>query len=152
MNQKEKAVAFAALHRKGDPVVLYNIWDAGSAKAVAEAGAKALATGSWSVAAAHGFGDGEKVPARLHRANVVADVLGGASSIQCVLRRFQQEGKGVLVYLRDGSAGVPIKSVEGEEGSDALRSQQWREVGLGAQILRDLGVASIVNLEASKAP
>lgn len=62
MNQKEKALAFAALHRKGDPVVLYNIWDAGSAKAVAEAGAKALATGSWSVAAAHGFGDGEKVP------------------------------------------------------------------------------------------
>lgn len=62
MSQKEKALAFATLHRKGDPVVLYNVWDAGSAKAVAEAGAKALATGSWSVAAAHGFGDGEKVP------------------------------------------------------------------------------------------
>jgi 3,4-dihydroxy 2-butanone 4-phosphate synthase/GTP cyclohydrolase II len=93
------------------------------------------------------LGDGEKVPARLHRANVVADVLGGASSIQCALRRFQQEGRGVLVYLRDGSAGVPIKSVE--EGSDAARSQQWREVGLGAQILRDLGVASIVNLASS---
>lgn len=65
MNQKEKALAFAALHKKGDPVVLYNIWDAGSAKAVAEAGARALATGSWSIAAAHGFGDGEKVPLAL---------------------------------------------------------------------------------------
>lgn len=93
------------------------------------------------------LGDGEKVPARLHRANVVADVLGGAQTIQCALRRFQQDGRGVLVYLRDGSAGVPIKSVE--EGSDALRSQQWREVGLGAQILRDLGVVSIVNLAGS---
>lgn len=93
------------------------------------------------------LGDGEKVPARLHRANVVADVLGGAQAIQCALRRFEQEGRGVLIYLRDGSAGVPIKSVE--EGSDALRSQQWREVGLGAQILRDLGVASIVNLASS---
>ncbi len=93
------------------------------------------------------LGDGEKVPARLHRANVVADVLGGAQSIQCALRRFQQDGRGVLIYLRDGSAGVPIKSVE--EGSDALRSQQWREVGLGAQILRDLGVGSIVNLASS---
>ena len=92
-------------------------------------------------------GDGEKVPARLHRANVVADVLGGAKSIQCAHRRFQQDGRGVLIYLRDGSAGVPIKSVE--EGSDAQRSQQWREVGLGAQILRDLGVASIVNLASS---
>jgi 2-methylisocitrate lyase-like PEP mutase family enzyme len=62
MNQVEKAKAFAQLHRKGDPVVLYNIWDAGSAKAVAEAGAKALATGSWSVAAANGYGDGQEFP------------------------------------------------------------------------------------------
>lgn len=62
MNQTEKARVFGALHQKGNPVVLYNIWDAGTAKAVAEAGAKALATGSWSVAAAHGFADGEKLP------------------------------------------------------------------------------------------
>ncbi|QIO58894.1 isocitrate lyase/PEP mutase family protein [Rhizobium leguminosarum] len=62
MNQNEKAKAFGALHRKGAPVVLYNIWDAGTAKAVTDAGAKALATGSWSVAAAHGYADGEKLP------------------------------------------------------------------------------------------
>ena len=62
MSQEERALAFGALHRKGDPVVLYNIWDAGSARCVAEAGAKALATGSWSVAAAHGYGDGQKLP------------------------------------------------------------------------------------------
>ncbi|NKL87463.1 isocitrate lyase/PEP mutase family protein [Rhizobium leguminosarum] len=62
MNQNEKAKAFGALHRKGDPVVLYNIWDAGTAKAVTDGGAKALATGSWSVAAAHGYADGEKLP------------------------------------------------------------------------------------------
>ena len=52
MTQAVKARAFHALHKKGEPLVLYNIWDAGSAKAVAEAGAKAIATGSWSVAAA----------------------------------------------------------------------------------------------------
>ncbi|RUM27503.1 isocitrate lyase/phosphoenolpyruvate mutase family protein [Rhizobium vallis] len=62
MNQNQKAEAFGALHQKGNPVVLYNIWDAGTAKAVADAGAKALATGSWSVAAAHGYADGEKLP------------------------------------------------------------------------------------------
>ncbi|MBX5184671.1 isocitrate lyase/phosphoenolpyruvate mutase family protein [Rhizobium sp. NZLR5] len=62
MNQTEKAKAFGALHRKGNPVILYNIWDAGTAKAVTEAGAKALATGSWSVAAAQGYGDGQKLP------------------------------------------------------------------------------------------
>lgn len=65
MTQIDKAKAFKALHRKGDPVVLYNIWDAGSAKAVAESGAKALATGSWSVAAANGYGDGQKIPMEL---------------------------------------------------------------------------------------
>ncbi len=62
MNQNDKASTFHALHVKGDPLVLYNIWDAGSAAAVASAGAQALATGSWSVAAAHGYGDGEKIP------------------------------------------------------------------------------------------
>ncbi|MCL6707463.1 isocitrate lyase/phosphoenolpyruvate mutase family protein [Pseudomonas sp. R2.Fl] len=58
----EKAKTFAALHVKGNPLVLYNIWDAGSARAAAEAGAPALATGSWSVAAAQGYADGEAIP------------------------------------------------------------------------------------------
>jgi 2-methylisocitrate lyase-like PEP mutase family enzyme len=59
---QDKAKQFRDLHEPGNPLVLYNIWDAGSAKAVAEAGAKALATGSWSVAAAQGYGDGELIP------------------------------------------------------------------------------------------
>src|SRR5947208_16188413 len=53
---------FAALHVPGDPVVLYNIWDVGSALAVVKAGAKALATGSHPVADAHGWPDGQQVP------------------------------------------------------------------------------------------
>ena len=57
--------AFTALHVKGDPLVLYNIWDAGSARAVAGAGAKAIATGSYGVAEANGFSDGETLPIEL---------------------------------------------------------------------------------------
>jgi len=53
---------FAALHVPGDPVVLYNIWDVGSALAVVAAGAKALATGSHPVADANGWPDGQQVP------------------------------------------------------------------------------------------
>jgi 2-methylisocitrate lyase-like PEP mutase family enzyme len=53
---------FAALHVPGDPVILYNIWDAGSAQAVVAGGAKALATGSHPVGDASGFGDGQQVP------------------------------------------------------------------------------------------
>ena len=62
MTQAEKARYFKSLHVPGAPVVLYNIWDAGSAKAIAEAGAVALAPGSWSVAAAQGYGDGQAIP------------------------------------------------------------------------------------------
>lgn len=61
-SQKEKAEQFARLHVEGDPLILFNIWDAGSAKAVAEAGARAIATGSWSVAAAYGYDDGQILP------------------------------------------------------------------------------------------
>lgn len=60
---------FAALHMPGDPVILYNIWDVGSAVAVAAAGAKALATGSHPVADANGFPDGQKMPLDLALAN-----------------------------------------------------------------------------------
>lgn len=62
MTQIEKANAFRALHKAGNPLVLYNIWDVGGATALADAGANAIATGSWSVAAAHGFDDGERIP------------------------------------------------------------------------------------------
>ena len=57
-----KFETFAALHVPGDPVVLYNVWDAGSAQAVARAGAKAMATGSHPVADANGWPDGQGVP------------------------------------------------------------------------------------------
>src|SRR4029453_5860851 len=58
----DRCQRFAALHVPGDPLVLFNAWDAGSAQAVAKSGAKAIATGSASVAMANGFGDGEEVP------------------------------------------------------------------------------------------
>jgi 2-methylisocitrate lyase-like PEP mutase family enzyme len=68
--QKDKADSFKSLHIKGSPVILFNVWDAGSAQAIEEAGAKAIATGSWAVAAAHGFEDGEKLPLELALANL----------------------------------------------------------------------------------
>src|SRR6266481_370655 len=64
-DQTRKAEQFRALHIPGRPLVLFNIWDAGSAKAVAAGGAKAIATGSWPVANANGFADGERIPLAL---------------------------------------------------------------------------------------
>ncbi len=62
-----------------------------------------------------------------------------------MLNRFKTEGRGALVYLRDGAAGVPanLSGAADATGSDESRETQWREIGLGAQILRDLGVTSI---------
>ena len=92
----------------------------------------------------HGpIGDGRDMPARLHRADIIGDIFGGGV-IDRVLRRFKTEGRGALVYLRDGAAGVPANLAGAEaKGSDDARAKEWREVGLGAQILRDLGVSSI---------
>jgi 2-methylisocitrate lyase-like PEP mutase family enzyme len=58
----DKIEAFAAMHIPGNPLILYNIWDAGSTVAVVNAGAKAIATGSYGVAGAHGISDGENLP------------------------------------------------------------------------------------------
>jgi 3,4-dihydroxy 2-butanone 4-phosphate synthase/GTP cyclohydrolase II len=91
----------------------------------------------------HGeIGEGRDMPARLHRADIVSDIFGDV--IPKVLSRFKTEGRGALIYLRDGAAGVPANLSGAEQsGSDGAREALWREVGLGAQILRDLGVSSI---------
>src|ERR1700720_395265 len=65
MNQTDKAKRFAELHVKGAPLLLYNAWDAGSAKSILAAGAQAIATSSWSVAEAQGYRDGEAIPIAL---------------------------------------------------------------------------------------
>jgi 2-methylisocitrate lyase-like PEP mutase family enzyme len=64
-DQRIKARTFRALHTVGRPLILFNVWDAGSARSVDAAGAVALATGSWSVAAAFGQADGERLPLTL---------------------------------------------------------------------------------------
>lgn len=69
-----KFATFAALHVAGRPLILFNAWDAGSATAVAKAGAPAIATGSWSVAAANGFADGEELPIDIAVANAASIV------------------------------------------------------------------------------
>jgi 3,4-dihydroxy 2-butanone 4-phosphate synthase/GTP cyclohydrolase II len=96
-------------------------------------------------------GNGREVLARLHRADVVGDVFGGARPLHAALTRFKKDGRGVIVYLRDGSAGVPVTEIPSADSeTEAARSRQWREVGLGAQILKDLGISSIRLLTSSQ--
>jgi len=93
------------------------------------------------------FGDvtsGKSVPVRLHRENVLEDVFGTRTTINKVFEIFKREGAGILVYLQEGAAGVPAGQITAEKsGSAQQRQQSWRDVGLGAQILRDLDVSTI---------
>ncbi len=96
----------------------------------------------------------ETVPVRIHRENLLSDVFGAPADNDLILRsmrHFEQAGGGVLLYLREGSAGVPASGLQGTgadagEGptpSEAKRVEAWRDIGLGAQILRDLEVTRI---------
>lgn len=97
----------------------------------------------------NGIGDGRKVLTRFHKPNIVKDIFFGPKKMQAVLEQFRKNGSGVLVYLRDGAAGVPVAPLGEPKSAEADRNKQWREVGVGAQILRDLGVSSIRHLTSS---
>ncbi|WP_315834441.1 3,4-dihydroxy-2-butanone-4-phosphate synthase [Bradyrhizobium prioriisuperbiae] len=96
-----------------------------------------------------GIGDGKNVLTRFHKPNIIKDVFMGSQSVIKALEAIKKEGRGVLVYLRDGAAGVPVEPLDTPSSAEADRNRQWREVGVGAQILRDLGVCSIRNLSSS---
>ncbi|MBB4184852.1 3,4-dihydroxy 2-butanone 4-phosphate synthase/GTP cyclohydrolase II [Sinorhizobium terangae] len=94
--------------------------------------------------------DGVDIPVRLHLENVGADVFGGDRHIDAIMKRLAGEGRGVIVYLREGSVGVGVSQTarkgkhDREVHSEAqVRESEWLEIGLGAQILKDLGISSI---------
>ncbi len=127
--QKEHAQQFNNLHVRGDPLILFNIWDAGSAKAVASSGAKAVATGSWSVAAAHGFNDGEALPLELMLENlerivasvdlpVTCDVEGGYGSQPADV------AKTITNVITAGASGVNLEDqIVGGSGLYSVKDQ-----------------------------
>lgn len=105
---------FAKLHVPGKPLLLYNIWDAGSAKAVAAVDAKAIATGSYGVAEANGLKDGETVPMELALAN--ASRIVGAVDVPVTLdfeagygATAEEVGRSVAAAAAKGIAGINME-------------------------------------------
>lgn len=130
-SQREHAQRFRELHKGGQPLVLFNIWDAGSAKAIVDTGAQALATGSWSVAAAHGFQDGEKIPLPLALANlqrivaavdvpVTIDLESGYGDVAATVR--QAIAAGAIGFNLEDSIPSEKKLYSVEEQCERLRA------------------------------
>jgi 2-methylisocitrate lyase-like PEP mutase family enzyme len=122
MTQQERARAFHALHQDG-LLILPNAWDAGSARVIEEAGAKAIATSSAALAWAHGYPDGEALPAdtliaslreivRAVRVPVSADIEAGFAADAATAGDF------VARVLDAGAVGVNIE--DGTESPDLL--------------------------------
>lgn len=63
--QRTRARIFRDLHGPGRILVLPNAWDAGSARFIESCGAPAIATTSAGLAWAHGYPDGNALPARV---------------------------------------------------------------------------------------
>jgi len=125
--QGERATLLKELHVKGDPLILFNIWDAGSARALQEIGTKVIGTGSWSVAAAHGCEDEEKLPFELALANlkrivacvnlpVTIDLEGGYG------RRPAEVGATATQVIEAGAVGINFE--DQIVGGDGLYSAE----------------------------
>ena len=94
--------------------------------------------------------DGRDVPVRLQIESVLDDAFGASDTLPRVMKRMAETGRGVIVYLREGSVGVAHVERRSQAGMDSEdhstardRRNEWLEIGLGAQILRDLGIESI---------
>lgn len=148
--QIERARALHALHVKGDPVVLFNIWDPGSAKIVAAAGARAIATGSWPVAAAFGYPDGEKIPLDIAMDNakrivaavelpVTVDLEGGYGIEPTIVTQT------VAGAILAGAAGFNFEDqVVGGSGLHDVSVQVERIAGAVAAV-EDSGIPAFIN-------
>jgi 3,4-dihydroxy 2-butanone 4-phosphate synthase / GTP cyclohydrolase II len=109
------------------------------------------------------FGDvtgNEPVPVRVHTHCLAGDVFSTTlcdcrAVVENSLRMIAEAGRGALVYLHNGSAGFGVDTVTAparvvfhreqrlKEGHDERAHRTLRQVGLGGQILSDLGIHKI---------
>lgn len=150
MTQAEKARAFAALHTPGTPLLIYNIWDAGGAGALDKAGVQAIATGSWSVAAAQGYGDGEKIPLDLLLGIVERIVAATSLPVSVDFEGGYAEdpealAKNVTRLIATGAVGINFEDqIVGGEGLYPM-DQQARRIASVRAAAKAAGVPLFIN-------
>ncbi|PRX48255.1 2-methylisocitrate lyase-like PEP mutase family enzyme [Prauserella shujinwangii] len=147
---RERCAHFHALHRSRTPLVLPNAWDAASARAVADAGAAAVATSSAAVARALGTADGERLAADLAFAAVArivaavdlpvtADIEGGYA--------VDPEGVGATVdrVLAAGAVGVNLEDTDHAAAALRPEAEQCHRIAAARCAAGRAGVPLFVN-------
>jgi len=143
---------FAALHVPGDPLILYNIWDVGSALAVVAAGASALATGSHPVADANGWPDGQQVPIDFALANArrIVDAVGIPLTVdfESAYSTDPQEGGANVARLKQtGAVGCNFEDqMIGGEGLHPLDLQSRRIAAIRSAVGNDFYINARTDL------
>jgi 2-methylisocitrate lyase-like PEP mutase family enzyme len=157
--QIQNAEIFQRLHIKGDPLVLFNVWDAGTAKVVAGAGAKAIATGSWSVAAAHGCSDGQGLPLSLALENLARIVATVSLPVSLDIEAGygdapESVGESVALAIARGAIGFNIEDqiIDGEGlytiGDQCKRLEAARHAAARASVPAFINARTDVFLKA----
>lgn len=92
----------------------------------------------------------EPVLVRIHRGRLIEDVFGPQDThrdrlIDMSLKHITDVGAGIFIYLRGGFEGVPLDQLRQSESlsQESIRAKEWLEIGVGAQILVDLGLTDI---------
>ena len=147
---RDAARLFHSLHVPGQPLVLFNAWDAGSARAVADAGASAIATGSWSVAAANGFADGEKLSLAFAIGNLRRIVAAVALPVTIDLESGYGEtpdavGATVAAALDAGAVGCNLEDSFPADGALRDVGDQVARLAAARKAADDAGIAMYIN-------
>ncbi len=94
----------------------------------------------------------EDVMVRVHSSSETGDIIShlfgdGGKVVENALSKIEEEGAGVFLYMRHGEKGESIinklREIDNDPNNDPLISSVQRDFGVGAQILRDLGITKI---------
>lgn len=137
----ERARELAALHAAPQLLVCPNAWDVASAQVVVAAGAKAVATASHSIAAVHGFADGERTPLELVLAATarIVDAVGGVPVTADLEAGYGDPGRTVRRAVAAGVVGCNL------EDAMAPREQAVAAVAAAVAAGAAEGVPVVVN-------
>jgi 2-methylisocitrate lyase-like PEP mutase family enzyme len=155
-DQAQWAESFRQLHKTGSPLILANVWDAASARMVAVAGARAVATSSGAVSWAHGVRDGSnldlgtvcvalrEIVSAVGNLPVTADIEGGYAQTP------EGVGASVAAVIDAGVVGINLEDSGAPAESSATplytAADQAARIAAAREAAQRAGVRLFINV------